>query len=260
MKKLMHILVTLLVITSLISCKKDKSEATVTLDKNTISAKWVVSESSEYKSFEFNESGHYIVVKNTSLKSTTGETVLFGTYQITDNSTVVLSDFGTLKVSEIDENSIHFSVQLTNEPNTEISLSAGRQQEIESSTNTELLCKTWEIVSLGGENYFNDFIVLFSKAGTYFLGNTIEGEHFNYTGTWNWCNAEETKLAFTIDYVLDCDGIEIVREIQLTSDSFEGIDMENGPPMTLIMKPVTSGKSVPLSIQKTEKKIFGIIN
>ena len=114
MKNLKQILIAILVLTSIISCKKDEKEPNATLEKETISAKWVVGGSSGYKSFEFNKSGNYIVVKSTTIKSTNDEIVLFGTYEIIDNTTIELSDFGTLKISEINENSISFSFKKFN--------------------------------------------------------------------------------------------------------------------------------------------------
>lgn len=257
MKKLELILVAFFALTLISSCKKEKNDPKDTLEKTTVSSKWIVSNSSDYDSFEFNESGHYVVVENTTTKSTNDQIILFGTYEIIDNKTIVLSDFGTLTISDIDETSISFSIKLISNPENEIIINASKHEEMESSTNTDLLCQTWELVSFNGVAVPNVYI-LYSSAGTYLLNAEVEGEQISVVGTWTWCNTDESKLAFAIESVLDCEGINIMRDIQLKSDSFVGIDMENGTPMVVIMKPASSTKSTRLVNQKTGTKIFGI--
>jgi hypothetical protein len=258
MKNLRQILFAMLVLTLIASCNKDEdaSNDDLSIESTTINAKWIVTGSSDYESFEFNESGNYIVVKNTSTKSTNDPTIFFGTYEVVNETTLVLSDFGTLTLSSISENTNSITIQLVSNTDNEISVDASKQEEIESSTNTDLLCQTWEAVSLDGISLSN-FYVLFSTAGTYFLYSEVDGEQSMDLGTWAWCNTDENKLTFTLDYVLDCDGIEIIYDLQLTSDSFVGIDMENGAAMELIMKPAISTKSASLVNPKTGVKIFG---
>ncbi len=220
--------------------------------KESIRGKWDVTGTSIFTSFEFNESGNYIVVVDESAKSTNEELVAFGVYEITGDNTIVLSDLGTITVNEINENIISFSIELLTNPSPVI-INASKESEIEGTTNTDLLCRTWKLVSFGGVE-IPDYYVLFSKAGTYLVD--YEGE--SGLGTWIWCNSEEDKIAFEIDYVLNCEGINIVKEIQITTESFIGIDLENeGIPMEMIMEPVTFSKSAPATHQKIGKKIFG---
>jgi hypothetical protein len=252
------ILFAIFALTLIAACDKDENEPNeVNVEKTTISAKWTISNSSDYKSFEFNESGNYIVVKNITTRSINDPIVLFGTYEIIDGKKIVLSDFGTLIISVINENSISFSFQLTSNPDNDVIINASKQEEIESSTNTDLLCQTWMLVSFG-EYEIQNFYVLFSKAGTYLINNEAEGEEIIKLGTWSWCNTDENKIAFTIENVLDCDGIEIVKDLQLTSNSFIGTDMENGEPMEMIMESASSTESVRLANQKTGTNILGI--
>ena len=232
MKRLNHILIVLFLLTSIISCEKNKKNNEETLKKETISAKWSVTGISDYESFEFNKSGNYIVVKNTTTKSTSNQIVLFGTYEIIDSKTISLSDFGTIKISNLDENTIIFTITLDSNPNNGISINAAKQDKITSSTKTELLCRTWELVSFGGTET-NSHFVLFSDAGTYFFQSISR----NGIGTWKWCDSEENKIAFTVSHELNCDGIETIINIVLTNDSFTGIDLENGEPYEMIMNP-----------------------
>ena len=232
MKRLSQFLIVMFLLISINSCEKDENNIEKTLEE-TISAKWNVTGTSDYASFEFNESGNYIVVKNTTKKSTNNEVVHFKTYEITDNNTITLSGFGTIKIIDIDDNTISFSITLDIEPNNEVIINATKQDEIANSSRTKLLCRTWEVVSVDEVEY-EDLIVLFSEAGTYF----VETPFGNGIGQWNWCDSEETKIAFSVENELNCDGEEIMKEIILTSDSFIGIDMENGEPEVIIMKAV----------------------
>lgn len=258
MKNFKQILVAIFVLTLITACEKDENDPkNEILEKATISAKWTVNNSSDYESFEFNESGNYIVVKKTSTKSTNDQVVIFGTYEITDNKTILLSNFGTLTITEIDKNSMSFSILLISNPDSQVSMNTSKEKELESSTNTDLLCRSWEIVSFGGEP-LPDYYLLISAAGTYLAKGVLEGEEITGLGTWTWCNTGENKFAFTIDNTLDCGGIEIIKDIQLTSESFRGISMENGEPMELIMQPASSKKSARLKNQKDGVLIFGI--
>ena len=253
MKRLNQILIIAFLILGFISCNKDDGNNEEIINQEAISAKWIVSGTSDYESFEFNTSGNYIVVEKTTTKSTNNQIVLFGTYEIINN-TIVLSDLGTIKVSNIGEDEINFTITLNGNPKDELLIHATKQDIISNSTKTKLLCRTWEVVTLGGID-IGYFVVLFSDAGTYFL----ETSDWNGYGTWTWCDSEESKIAFTIDNELNCDGIEIIKDLKLTSDSFIGIDTENGVPQELILQPVPSTKSAQLINEKIGQKIFGAI-
>jgi len=233
MKYLIKILFAVIVFISINSCDKTEENPIDNLNTEAISAKWVTESAGEYISLEFNESGHCIIVKNNNKTSNTYQDVLFGSYTIVDSETIVLHNYGKIKVSSIDESRINFSLVLDSNPEDEIIINAIRQNEISTSEKTKLLCKTWEVVSIGGENT-DDFVVLFSDAGTYFV-TTPESSSLGY---WKWCDSEQTKIAFTIDNTLDCSGIEIMTDVILTVNSFVAIDHENGDPVELVMKPI----------------------
>ena len=131
MKKISQILLTLFVFTLILSCDSsdnEENEFTETPEDTTINAKWVVSNSSAYASFEFNESGNYIILKSSDANRTTEEpNILFGTYSLIDDETFVLSDFGTLFISDIDESSINFSIALTSNPEDVSQIEAAKQ-------------------------------------------------------------------------------------------------------------------------------------
>jgi len=253
MKRFNLILVAIFALTIIISCEKDENNPKETLDKETISAKWIVDGTSDYESFEFNKSGNYIVVKNTTTKSTNDQIVLFGTYQIIDNKTIVLSDFGTIKISEINDNSISFSILLTRNPNNEIIINASRQEEMESSTRTDLLCRTWEMVTVNGEDVAGtdkELTVLFSAAGTYFVSfANPEDENDGGLAQWKWKDEAETKLLYSWDEVPVWDETDIVEIAELNLNTLKIIEAE----YTYVLQPVSNTKS---AIIKTSKSLL----
>ena len=184
-------------------------------------------------------------------KSTNSQMILFGTYETTDSKTIILSGFGTLKISSLVDNTTSLSLFLSGNPNAEIQLNASKQNVLSSSSKTNLLCRTWELVSIGEIDV--DGIVLFSEAGTYFISSQSGSE----IGTWQWCNSEENKISFTIDEKLDCEGIETIKNIELTNNSFVGIDSENGTELELVMKAKSNTKSALMSHELIDQKIFG---
>lgn len=208
MKRLRQILLAVIVSTALISCDKDDVNEDDDMNqepikKETISGKWNVDGQSKYKSFEFNESGNFIVVENLEKQSVrssssdnpmTEERVYFGTYEVTDR-TVLLVGLGRIKVSTLKSNSIKFSLYFTSDPDNEIVLNATKQEEMESTSKTNLLCRTWKSVTLNGKDVAgteNDGTVIFSNAGTYLTDNS-EGLAM---ARWKWKNEGEGLLNY----------------------------------------------------------------
>lgn len=225
MKNLKKILAVIFALSIIISCDKDENEPKETLGKETISAKWLVYGTNDYESFEFNKSGNYIVVKKTTTKSTNDQIILFGTYEIIDNKTIVLSDFGTIIISEINDNSISFSIQLTSSPNNEIVINATKQEEMENTTKTELLCRTWKMVTVNGEDVTGteyELSVLFSQAGTYFVEfANPEDENDGGQAYWKWKDATETKFLYSWDTPPVWEDDEVVEIIELTNNKLK---------------------------------------
>jgi len=260
MRNLKLISLTILVLAFITACDKDENDPKETLEKAAISAKWNVDNSSEYESFEFNESGNYIVVENTT-KSTNDQIILFGTYEIIDNKTIVLSDFGTLTISEINENSISFSIQLTSNPNNEIIINASKQEEMESSINTELLCRTWEMVTINDTLVVGtdmELTVLFSAAGTYFVSYANpDDENDGGLAQWKWKDESQTQLLYSWDEIPIWDEANYVEIPELTTSTLKIIEDE----YTYVLQPASNTKSAIIKTSKslssrTIKKVF----
>ncbi|WP_159023719.1 hypothetical protein [Formosa sp. L2A11] len=222
MKKISQILLTLFALTLITGCDSGNNDNDETAEDVSINSKWIVSNSSEYASFEFNASGNYIIVKNSEDEKTTdAQTILFGTYNLIDASTVVLSDFGTLFISDIDEDSINFSIELTSNPESEIQIEAYKTTEMENSTNTDLLCRTWQMETFNGENVIgteDDLTVIFSRAGTYFVTFTNpSSENEGGLANWSWDNDEQTQLYYSWNEGEESTGVVKITELTSTS-------------------------------------------
>lgn len=256
------ILAIVLLLAGIIACNKDEGPTKDTLDKETLCAKWVTDGTGVYESFEFNESGNYIVVKNTTLKSTSAEVVLFGTYDIIDNKTIILSDFGKIVITEIDDNTISFSIFLDSNPGNKIIINATKQEEMNKSTRTDLLCRTWEMVTIDGEPVAGtdmELIVLFSAAGTYFVSYTNStDENDGGLALWAWKDVNEIILCYSWEGDVTCTGTNEVVIAELTVNKLQ----INEDGTIYVLRPVINTKSAiassePFSHIESRKGFFG---
>jgi len=243
MKQIRQFLVVLFALTMIISCEKNENGTQDILSVEKISAKWIIDGTSIYKSFEFNKSGNYIIVKKASTDSTSKQSILFGTYEITDNKTLVLSDFGKIKISEINDKSLSFSVSLTTSPTTEVAITASKQAEIQSTTKTDLLCRTWEMLTINGKTVVGtnqQLSVLFSASGTYFVSyaNPTD-ENDGGLAQWKWKDDSQTKLLYSWNEVPVWDETHSVEISKLTADSLKIIENKD----VYVLKPKANIKA-----------------
>ena len=155
---------------SLVSCVKDNGDngGVVVVTPETISAKWLVEGESNYESFEFTQSGNYIVIEQ-GFRFTSGG-VHFGTYDI-DGNVLKMHGFGELTADDLKSGSFNFTLKLDSDTKT-VLLMAIKQPEMANTTKTDLLCRTWVTVNETipeldeGYDYIEkDIVVLFSKSG-----------------------------------------------------------------------------------------------
>lgn len=247
MKQLIVFVTVFTILASINSCKKDENKTNDPIDKETISAKWIVDGTSDYESFEFNLSGNYIIVKEDAKKSKNELVVLFGTYEIIDDKTIILSDFGKIIVSEVGENTISFLIVLDSDPDNKISINAIKKDEMQTSTRTELLCRTWELVTVDGEDVAGtdmELTVLFSAAGTYFVSfANPEGENDGGLAQWKWKDGNEIILCYSWEGEPTCDGTHEVEISELTTNKLKIIEYE----MIYVLRPASNRKSAIIS-------------
>ena len=169
MKNLIKFLVFALLVINFNSCESDDSDdiyyddgasSEINLeDIEDIYGKWVVSNSTIYKSFEFTDRGVCIMVEKSMAKSMAksddGEKVSLGTYARNNIGfgLLLLLDNGeqNLILDEIfltkNKKSASFTVTNTATPNNVVSVQSNKAEEIKVSARTELLTNSWLVVS-----------------------------------------------------------------------------------------------------------------
>ncbi|KRB53971.1 hypothetical protein ASD98_20325 [Flavobacterium sp. Root186] len=223
MYRVSQIIVSLLLIISLFSCSQDENNKENT-EKVSISKKWIVQNSTEFESVEFDENGNYIIIKNGNSKFSkkNAEIIVFGTYEVLDTDILLLSNFGSMKVDDSDPNNITFSIKYEGSDTYTYQLKVTKAAEFTSTPKTDLLCdNTWKRIK---KEEIKDTVSLvnFSKAGTCFTNFSITSQSSMEFGKWQWKDASETKIIITqMKYplwVLDKDG-EVEFEISSLSST-----------------------------------------
>lgn len=103
-------------------------------------------------------------------------------------------------------------------------------------SNTEKLCKTWQVVSIGSDDIDYVFIITFYSEGIYdVLFGSIDN-HELYHGSWSWCNLAENKFSFSLEGNTDCESNNVFNEIEFSSESFSGLSFETGMQERIVMK------------------------
>ena len=211
------------------ACKKDDKEELppepdpVTITKSTVSAKWEVEGDSDYNTFEFNESGTYVVVKTSPDKDITEDIILFGTYTI-DGDQMILSNFGRILVKSISDEKITFAIKLEGESGFGDTLAANKSDELPASTNTHLLCRTWRLVTLNDDTVTgteSELLMVFYQSGTYVV-TYIENNELGGLAEWKWRDTEENVMCYSWDGPPDCSNLATINE--LTSELLDVSD------------------------------------
>jgi hypothetical protein len=196
-------------------CKKDKAEdETNNTPKKVIpqeyAKKWVVNSKDGiiFQWLEFTELGYYFL-------SFDDGTFVSGLCTYDESSDqIILINFGYVEIVSIDGNVISINVYV-NETGETIDLVATGSDEIPSSTNTDLLCRTWDIVEYTMTNESTSDVtilypttsydvsrydVAFTTYGTYFttmiysMGGS-PGEMYE-NRYWKWSDASENELCY----------------------------------------------------------------
>ncbi len=103
----------------------DENQAENPINAELISGKWLIEETGEFFSVELNKNGNYNIVM--PVTGTSDEAVFSGTYEITNNNTIVLSNFGTITATNIKENSITYTITLDTAPDSPTTITAIKQ-------------------------------------------------------------------------------------------------------------------------------------
>lgn len=132
---------------------------------------------------------------------------------------------------------------------------------MESSSNTDMLCKTWDLVTMNGEPVDGtdmELTVLFSRAGTYFVNYANDGYDEARVAQWKWKNTEETELYYSWEEVPNWETAAYVIISELTSTYLEIVEDD----LTYGLQPASTKSSSVLSqqnssLQSKSDGIFG---
>ncbi|ABG57527.1 hypothetical protein [Cytophaga hutchinsonii] len=200
-----------------LSCIKDKETIMPSSQKQStpedlqenLSGKWIVNkdplpntrEISTFTFFEFSAEKKFIVF--------TQDTIYFGTYSINSSlDTITLPGLGILAIHTLDAAVFNFSLKQEGEDNFNKLFTTFEDPTIPSSVQTDLLCKKmWTInwqykdvpdrdtIYFDGSNWLTSIDIYFSRNGTYFLHNVVEGgNNINSIKTWSWQDVSETAI------------------------------------------------------------------
>lgn len=251
----------------LFSCGSEDDPSTVSLAENaTNQTKWVTNnESSSFASIEFSTSGNYIVIENVLNKSTSQQKIHFGTYSVTDPTTINLVNMGLVKVKELTDNTVNMEITL-NGTSTPLIFTGTKSDNMETTTRTDLLCRTWEVIKhnekdAAGTEYEGSTI-LFSKAGTYFVTLPNGGDGAGGLALWKWDEGtDETQFLYTWNGTFEGDyngSIVTISLLTKTSLIITEESDEGGENEIWELKPITNVKST-ISTSSTGKSGKGLL-
>lgn len=214
MKKLFLLLATALCI---VSCNSKNNEPeNPNTDGLILDEKWILTDNETYNSFEFTESGDYIVeyahtggavgapeqlipAKNTT-KASIIVPAIYGKYTSDGDNAIIMEDFGRIEVISSENGEVEFSLTLEGEEIPEV-LASTIVEPMAASTKTDLLCRKWVFESLGGD-YDQEpdedipSTVIFSKAQTYLVGYRDGSAKL---AQWKWKDESKSTFYFTWD-------------------------------------------------------------
>lgn len=144
-----------------------------------------------------------------------GGNILSGGYVVESGQSINLSKLGSISEVKFRGSNIDFKVSLSVDGDDKIlQISANKAPEVTESEQTNLLTRTWEMVSAvdqDGVSYFDaeegrfgfdnmsvdQLRVTFSRAGTYVVRYFYEGEVIDAnTANWRWSPTDPDKLEY----------------------------------------------------------------
>ena len=152
-------------LTMFTSCNNDNGVVSPTFETpayEDVSAKYEVSGSSLYKSFELTASGNYVIVKKTSYlsasklffgrmdeatRATSSGDIIYGKFTKKSDTEFELEGFGSIVIEGGTDNVV--SLKITPNGGTTMTLPAQRveQKEAEENSFTSKICRTWSVAS-----------------------------------------------------------------------------------------------------------------
>jgi len=156
----------------------------------------------EYVFIEFNTKGNYFI-------ETTDSNYFFGYYEIVDDKSLDLMNFGKATFNSIHANLVNFSLK-NEDDNSEISVDATKIPRISYSEKTEELCRLWDMISINGypiEEQLVDYIIMyFTYTGNFFMSYRYNFKIEEDSGIlyWKWLDSEEETICYSPESNFEC--------------------------------------------------------
>jgi hypothetical protein len=238
----------------LFSCKKSSdNNGSPTPAQPTVNAKWIVGgvEATQFTSFEFNKSGQYIVIMPTGIS--------YGNYTSSGVS-MVLENFGSLSVTKLTNTEFGFVLTMPKKSGkATYTISSTRSNEVPSTGNTALLCRTWNLDSMDHHavaGTTSELQMIFTPAGTYFVHYVSDSSNAN--ALWKWLDSKQDTLCYSWSGTISCNGVNECKINKLTSTQL--IMSEIAYDLEYVLSPYTAKSSIPagpVRIPKEESNFLG---
>lgn len=185
--------------------------------KTSLNKKWVTgnsnsriaanSSTTDYLSFEFNNDGNYYIIKaDLSLISGTFSLNSIDSVVTCFNGNSTTSQYGTLKISEITETKLVFTLLLANSTtpvaiSTTASTSSVGTPSNGNTDNTKTIAKSWSLdhrtqgtttITLTGTALYAH--VILTENGTYWTESYDGIKITTANGIWQWSDATQTQI------------------------------------------------------------------
>jgi len=129
---------------------------------------------------------------------------------------LILSNFGTIQVLSLSDVTISFAIKLLGETQYGETLVANKSEELPATTNTQLLCRTWKLVTLNGDSVAgtsNELLMVFYSSGTYVV-TYIDDDQLGGLAEWKWYDSEENVICYSWDGPPTCDDVAEVHVLE----------------------------------------------
>jgi len=203
----------LLVIFLSYSCTNDDVIPEDVISYRNLNFKWMVENTSEYASFEFNCSGNFIVVKNNRLLSY--PTIILGKYTPLSTRRMELTGLGMMDISTLNDKHFRFTLKLDSDPDNDIEFEAIKAPLIDGASSLHQLFRTWELVSFNGEDVKAKMIAIFGAAGTFLVKWPLEEPSL---ATWQWRDQSKRQICVLWNPDDDCSEENQIRIIGLSDE------------------------------------------
>ncbi len=216
------------------SCSSD--DEVVEITQPMLEGKWLIENSEEYFSIEFNKS-HTCLIQ----KITDGESIFVYDSYTFNSGEVVMEREGKLSNISIDDNSISFTLTFDGNQ-TNLTGNADVALVNESEIN-DLFTRSWSFEFAGGDGDLEPVPepgvhIFFSKNGTYYVNDFLE-EDYSVIRYWKWADTANNIVCFSDVADFECqDEGNYATIASITEDSLTLVQDDHVDDFTLILSAI----------------------